>query len=405
MKVEYISQPFPPADNALGNQIKRLLTGQDGAFDRFVAIVAFVKFSGVSRLYSALQAFKKSGGESTVIAGIDHRGTTRQGLEGLRQVVDDLYIYHDKSPQRRTFHPKVYVFSNSVDRAVVLIGSGNLTAGGLFSNYESHVRVDFDLNDRNDKTAFDILVAQIDTYRNSSCAEATTDELMERLKKVLPDEATTEKGSAESEERESDARKSAEADPALEGIFDSSKNLLVPPERDIKLEHWRPKKGSSGGVPATAPPQQNAATAPQGFWKVLSNFDVSTTSSPGQIIIPIAFKRWFGPLRQTKEPDAGGKGRQWEISFPAEFTDKKFSRNANARFIVYEPESGHPRTNTECRFTFRDSVIFGRLQAGDILEFSFDEARSPLVMVERYRPNDPQFHTLYKGSGRTYGTL
>lgn len=46
----------------------------------------------------------------------------------------------------RTFHPKTYLFENS-ERALAIVGSGNLTAGGLFLNHELAVAIDLDLAD------------------------------------------------------------------------------------------------------------------------------------------------------------------------------------------------------------------------------------------------------------------
>lgn len=49
-----------------------------------------------------------------------------------------------------TFHPKVYVFKNET-QAIVVVGSGNLTEGGLFTNYEASVVRVLDLTKNEDR--------------------------------------------------------------------------------------------------------------------------------------------------------------------------------------------------------------------------------------------------------------
>jgi TIR domain len=141
-----------------------------------------------------------------------------------------------------------------------------------------------------------------------------------------------------------------------------------------------------------------------GFWKLLSANDVSTTSSPGQIIVPIVFRGFFEPLSQTKAADGGGKGRQWDATFPVDFSDGSFTRSVKARCIVYEPETGHPRQNTECRFTFRDREILERLSEGDILVFQKTGVERPRFLVEKFAPSDPRVSVL-KRTGARFGWL
>ena len=49
-----------------------------------------------------------------------------------------------KNANRSTFHPKIYLFKSATAAAVV-VGSGNLTEGGLFTNYEASLLLRLDL--------------------------------------------------------------------------------------------------------------------------------------------------------------------------------------------------------------------------------------------------------------------
>jgi hypothetical protein len=78
-------------------------------------------------------------GRLEVAVGLNERGTTVEALLRLLPEVQTLHVFF-KHP-RQTFHPKLYWFENATDgdwsSATVVIGSSNLTRGGLFTNFES----------------------------------------------------------------------------------------------------------------------------------------------------------------------------------------------------------------------------------------------------------------------------
>jgi hypothetical protein len=112
-----------------------------------------------------------------------------------------------------------------------------------------------------------------------------------------------------------------------------------------------------------------------GFFKRLSNNDVSLTSSPGQMIIPIQFLDFFPDLTVQKDESPTGGPRQLAAEFQVTFVDGAFSKTVLARVIYYEPAITHPRPNAEIRFTFRDREVLGRLSADDVLRFESDGER------------------------------
>src|SRR5208282_3120583 len=44
--------------------------------------------------------------------------------------------------KKRIFHPKLYIFQNQNGKKSAILGSSNLTEGGLSKNYEANVQVD-----------------------------------------------------------------------------------------------------------------------------------------------------------------------------------------------------------------------------------------------------------------------
>ncbi len=121
----------------IGNEISKTL--RSGNYEYFKFAVAYAKNSGVGRLHDDLVHFSNSGGQTEAIVGIDQHITSYQALVNLSTFTNDnLYIHHDKGMV--TFHPKVYLFGNN-EFEKIIIGSSNLTAGGLYTNFEANIDI------------------------------------------------------------------------------------------------------------------------------------------------------------------------------------------------------------------------------------------------------------------------
>jgi len=74
-----------------------------------------------------------------ITIGIDAGGTSVEGLVNLMDALENrgnIWIFRNANSS--TFHPKIYLFRNE-ELADLVIGSGNLTEGGLFTNYEGSI--------------------------------------------------------------------------------------------------------------------------------------------------------------------------------------------------------------------------------------------------------------------------
>ena len=131
MDVRFLAGPFADGLPALGDAMLRHL--DDPRLNKLDIVVAWAKRSGLSRVRLGLEAFRARGGTVSAIVGIDERGATKQGLALVRALCNEMWIYRDTSGG--TFHPKVYVFRGP-ELAIAIIGSANLTRGGLWDNYE-----------------------------------------------------------------------------------------------------------------------------------------------------------------------------------------------------------------------------------------------------------------------------
>ncbi|MEJ8602123.1 phospholipase D-like domain-containing protein [Helicobacter pylori] len=104
--------------------------------------VAFLKYSGVEVIRDALIDSLEKGAEFEIIVGLDFKTTDSKSIRfflGLNKTYKKLrfYCYGDKENNKTdiVFHPKIYMFDNGKEKTSI-IGSTNLTKGGLENNFE-----------------------------------------------------------------------------------------------------------------------------------------------------------------------------------------------------------------------------------------------------------------------------
>lgn len=76
-----------------------------------------------------------------LIVGVDLQGTTVEGLTMLKDSLQQhgrVFIFHNNGSS--TFHPKLFCFRYD-NKADLYVGSGNFTAGGLFTNHEAGLAI------------------------------------------------------------------------------------------------------------------------------------------------------------------------------------------------------------------------------------------------------------------------
>lgn len=121
-----------------------------------VLSVAFVSESGVQQIEKKL---KPHAAHLTVLAGIRNDITSHQGLARLYNIGGSLYTV-DTGSRTVIFHPKVYLVRGEA-RARLVVGSANLTLGGLNNNIEAGMLLDFDLAIDSDKAVVDEIEHQL----------------------------------------------------------------------------------------------------------------------------------------------------------------------------------------------------------------------------------------------------
>lgn len=178
MKTQLIAQPFK--DNTsllavLSNWLSNPLVS------RLDIAVAWAKRSGFRLIQSEVESFRGRGGELHLTVGIDAGGATRQGLELALDLATTCVIFHHSSS--RTFHPKIYLATGEgIGEAV--IGSQNLTRGGLVENFEAGLHILFDREIDTDRQQLDSLKNLFYRYRNAgNCSLQLDPESLSQLLK------------------------------------------------------------------------------------------------------------------------------------------------------------------------------------------------------------------------------
>lgn len=125
----------------IGNIINQELQNANSA----KMAVAFLKYSGVKVIEKSLDSFLKNNGSIEIIAGLDFKTTDPQSMHyfiQLQKQVANLkfYCYGDKDENKTdiVFRPKIYLFEKGRETTGI-VGSTNLTRGGLLTNFEVNV--------------------------------------------------------------------------------------------------------------------------------------------------------------------------------------------------------------------------------------------------------------------------
>jgi HKD family nuclease len=368
-----------PKSERLGDRLNEILKKDNPDFDNFTIVAAYARRRGVLSLVTSLKKFKKNGGRFNAIVGIDQKNTSVQALELLNGTAETLHVYFNENPSI-TFHPKFYFFdSGNNNNALLFLGSNNLTYGGLFLNYEMSIEKPLDPNIAEDKKVYNDTLKMIGSYSNSSnscCVKVTKKVIKDLLKeKYVIDEDTI----AKSYFKQYKSRKSKNK------LF-GAESFPIP-----KIEIFEEKDEIANEV-------TGISTYESGFWKKLSKFDVSTTSGPGQILIPKRYLLQLPPMDNFIKMQ--NKAKQAEVFYNIIFVDSdgKKTRINNVRTIHYFPAPTHPRPNDELRFTFRNRTIFNKLSEGDILEFKKTDSLDVWFVIRLIKSGKDENNRLVAGN-------
>lgn len=153
----------------VGESVRLVLNGEqqahgDAVVDllqrahHFECMVAFAKGSVLPKLLPPLEQALKRGMTARLAVGLSFHLTEPRLLRKLFDLSKLYEVQLYLSDSDATFHPKIYA-TREPSRCTVLVGSANLTAGGLFDNYEASVLID-----GQDTTLFSEVEAHFNTF-------------------------------------------------------------------------------------------------------------------------------------------------------------------------------------------------------------------------------------------------
>ncbi len=134
-----MDHPLTVVDNRsskLGDTLVDALNGARAA--KFA--VAFASVDGVAKVLPALRAIADSGNHAEMLVGLDMYVSHPEALKALLQAAVDspnfgAYVHRPKASRGGIYHPKLYMAERD-DHGVAVVGSSNLTPGGLRTNAE-----------------------------------------------------------------------------------------------------------------------------------------------------------------------------------------------------------------------------------------------------------------------------
>jgi HKD family nuclease len=258
MQIAFLGQPFDDR-NRLGILLRDALAQAES----FWVLAAWAQVSGLRFLGSPLRGLRSRGGRSELIVGIDGGIATREGLDLANELFDTVDVFHDI--EARTYHPKIFCVECE-DKSVVIVGSSNLTEGGLFRNYEGNISLTLNHGNPQEARLLEDVRAFRDQFRSPDMPSRRLDSsLLQELSKAGAFAGARNERSREELIRQEKVRSLAQA------IFGRRRRALSssPPisERASRSSLDRPRRARA--KPSTLSPGEPDLA----WWKQLTRSD------------------------------------------------------------------------------------------------------------------------------------
>lgn len=221
---------------------------------RVIVSVAFVNLGGVELLEEKLQAHQD---KTTAYIGIRNDITTIQGARRLFDLGVTLYTV-DTGTRRVLYHPKIYLVRGA-QHAKLIVGSANLTPGGLNNNIEAGIVVECDLANAADRTLVESIEASFDE------AQAAHPDNITRITEAAQLEAQHEIGLLLDEMAAAPPRPSSSGSSPSNDTTPRIKLQITPIFSSITAAKRAAKKALAKATakPAAKPTSKAKATSPQ----------------------------------------------------------------------------------------------------------------------------------------------
>ncbi len=142
--------------------------------------LALVTPAGLERVMPEIRSALGRSAAAEINVGTDlptHPDALQTLIQLAKEFPDQLQIRRFHSPKRRIFHPKLYLFRSSPGRSRALIGSVNMTDGGLAWNYEASVLLE-------DRASVNALLVLFEEYFRGSQARKISPEWLAQYRRI-----------------------------------------------------------------------------------------------------------------------------------------------------------------------------------------------------------------------------
>lgn len=208
--------------------------------------VAFVRSSGVELIERNLLELLERGGKAEMILGLDFSFTEPSALRrflAIQTVHPNFKTFAFSNPyspgQETVFHPKLYLFERVDSEWTVLVGSSNLSRGGLMNNVEVGVALDGPATNP-------VIAAALSFYarvRGRESVFAPTDDYLDAYEEVR---SVVEGGrirKAESKAVQEAVARLRQLEGRLPGTVPTQKELIVQAIKNLRTDrdswvHW-----------------------------------------------------------------------------------------------------------------------------------------------------------------------
>lgn len=289
--MEFVNNP--EAARRIGDHVRNALSS--GEWSHLHAAIAFVKTSGTRHISADLARFGDGGAIVRLAVGVDAQGSSKEGLQMLldhQRGNSRITVVHNENDS--TFHPKLWLFEND-EAGELLIGSGNLTGGGLFTNYEALLRIRLERSHKEDAEVLSSVRKVLEGWTTPE------DEIVRELNAVLLTELV-EQGYVITEEMQRARRvseKAAQGYMARQGkaprLFTSVKVPPPPTSQVGKARKLQTKGGPRSSDPIATSPV--VGSVQRGFVMTLMQGDVGygqtdktrkTQARAAEVFVPLA---------------------------------------------------------------------------------------------------------------------
>lgn len=134
----------------------------NNSFNHFYALVAYISWDGIGLIHEKIEKFYDEGNQISMIIGVADNPSEHDVLRYLKQRLPkaNLYVFN-ATGRSYEFHPKMYYFKG-INDSLLFIGSNNFTGGGLYSNSECCVKIQFQHN--SDRDFYSSIMSVWSTY-------------------------------------------------------------------------------------------------------------------------------------------------------------------------------------------------------------------------------------------------